>query len=60
MRADWTGKELGTDTIINAGRSANGFVYFKMPNGLKPDGMRLEFETEVLDGGQREQVSVIL
>ena len=60
MRADWTGKELGSDTIINAGRSADGFVYFKMPNGLKPDGMRLEFEAEALDGGDREEVSLIL
>lgn len=60
MRADWTGKELGSDTIINGGRSMNGFVYFKMPNGMKPDGMRLEFEAETLDGGNRETVSLVL
>lgn len=60
MRADWTGKELASDTIINSGRSVDGFVYFKMPKGSKPDGMRMEFEAESLEGGEREQLSLVL
>ena len=60
MRADWTGKELGTDTLVNAGRTADGFVYFKMPNGQKPGGMTLEFDVETLTDGTRTPIRIIL
>lgn len=49
MAADWRDKELSSETIINPGRKAAGFIYLKMPKGVKPVGMTLNLEVENLE-----------
>ena len=48
MAADWHSKELNDETIINTSRKNSGFVYFKMPKGMKPNGMTLKLKLEDL------------
>lgn len=60
MRADWLGKELGPDTLIDAGRSDSGFAYFKMPKGVKPNGMKLQLEVEALETSTRTPIELLL
>jgi hypothetical protein len=49
MAADWSSKELPSELIVNPDRKNAGFIYFKMPNGLKPNGMTLVVPVETLE-----------
>ncbi len=49
MAADWSDKELPRETVVNASRRASGFVYFRLPKGEKPTGMRLVVPVENLE-----------
>ena len=49
MASDWTSKELPRDLIVNPSRRSSGFVYVKMPKGMKPTGMQLTVTFENLE-----------
>jgi len=49
MAADWREKELPAEVIVNPSRKSAGFVYLKMPRGVKPSGMTLTFNLENLE-----------
>jgi len=46
METDRREKELANDLVISPGQRASGFVYFKMPEGFKPNGMILKVKLE--------------
>jgi hypothetical protein len=49
MAADWRDKELVSESIVNPGRKTAGFIYLKMPKGVKPVGMTLNLDVENLE-----------
>jgi hypothetical protein len=49
MAADWSSKEMAQEVILNPSRRNAGFVYLKMPKGVKPEGMTLEVKVENLE-----------
>jgi len=49
MASDWASKELASEVILNPSRRNAGFVYLKMPTGVKPDGMTLNLKVENLE-----------
>jgi len=49
MAADWSSKEMPSELIVNTDRKNAGFLYFKMPDGVKPKGMTLVVPVESLE-----------
>jgi len=49
MASDWASKEMASEVILNPTRRNAGFVYLKMPKGVKPDGMTLGLTVENLE-----------
>jgi hypothetical protein len=58
MESDWRDKELPGELIINPRQRNSGFVYFKLPEGSKPNGMTLKLTIETME--TRKQYSVEL
>jgi hypothetical protein len=49
MASDWASKELASEVIVNPDRKNAGFVYLKMPVGVKPNGMTLDVKVDNLE-----------
>jgi hypothetical protein len=49
MASDWAEKELASEVILNPSRRNAGFIYLKMPTGVKPNGMTLNVTVENLE-----------
>jgi hypothetical protein len=49
MTADWTEKQFPSESILKPTRMKSGFLYFRMPDGVTPKGMSLEFPVEALE-----------
>lgn len=49
MSADWASKELPKELLVGPNRRASGFLYMKLPNGQKPQGMELVVPVENLE-----------
>lgn len=60
MESDWRRKEIPEQLIIQAGRKADGFVYFRLPQGKSPRGGKLILEAESLETKQKIPLEVIL
>ena len=58
METDWRDKELPGELIINPRQRNSGFVYFKLPEGSKPNGMTLKLTIEAIE--TRKQYSIEL
>lgn len=60
MAADWSSKELPSETIIQPGRRASGFIYVKLPKGTSPQGMELVVTIDRLEARRTDQVRIRL
>lgn len=60
METDWRQKELPEQLIIQAGRRADGFVYFRLPQGRSPKGGKLVLEAESLESKEKIPVAVTI
>jgi hypothetical protein len=49
MAADWASKEMASEVIVNPSRRSAGFIYLKMPVGVKPNGMTLDLKVDELE-----------
>lgn len=49
MAADWASKEMASEVIVNQSRRNAGFIYLKMPVGVKPNGMTLDLKIDELE-----------
>jgi hypothetical protein len=60
METDWRQKELPEQLIIQAGRKADGFVYFRLPPGRTPKGGKLVLEAESLETKEKIPLAVLI
>ncbi len=60
MESDWRQKEIPEQLIIQAGRKADAFVYFRLPPGKTLNGGKLVLEAESLETKQKIPFAVIL
>ena len=60
MESDWRQKEIPEQLIIQAGRKADAFVYFRLPQGKTPKGGKLILEAESLETKQKIPLEVNL
>ena len=60
MESDWRQKEIPDQLIIQPGRKADGFVYFRLPQGKTPKGGKIVLEAESLETKQKIPMEVIL
>jgi hypothetical protein len=60
MAADWKDKEMADQLIIPEGRKMNGFVYFRLPEGKKVTGSKLNVEVEKLGTKEKVLLEVML
>jgi hypothetical protein len=60
MTADWTEKQFPAESILKPGRMKSGFLYFRMPDGVTPKGMTLEFPVESLETKKSASFRLIL
>jgi hypothetical protein len=60
METDWRQKELPEQLIIQTGRRADGFVYFRLPPGRTPQGGRLLLEAELLETKEKIPLEVLI
>jgi hypothetical protein len=54
METDWREKEMPEQLVVLPGRTAHGFVYFKLPQGTTLRGGKLKVEAEKM--GQKKTV----
>ena len=60
METDWRQKELPEQLIIQAGRRADAFVYFRLPQGRTPKGGRLVLEAESLETKEKIPLEILI
>jgi hypothetical protein len=60
MATDWREKECPAQLIIDSDRKANGFLYFKLPQGKTIRGCKLIVEAEGLETKKKIQLEVRL
>lgn len=60
METDWRQKELPEQLIIQAGRRADGFVYFRLPQGRSLKGGKLVLEAESLESKEKIPLEVTI
>jgi hypothetical protein len=58
METDWREKEMPEQLIVLPGRTAHGFVYFKLPQGTTLRGGKLKVEAEKM--GEKKAVQLEL
>jgi hypothetical protein len=60
MEADWREKEISEQIIILPGQKANGFIYFRLPEGKTTEGCKLRLEIEKLEAEKRVPIELML
>ncbi len=60
MEADWREKEMPEQLIVLPGRTAHGFVYFKLPQGTTLRGSKLKVEAEKMGGKKTVKLELTL
>ena len=60
MATDWRDKELPKQLILASNRMESGFVYMKLPKGIKPNNMKLLVDIEEVELGKVNTFEIIL